>query len=55
MAGRRDDVKVAEDIGWFPSIEVFTAAQAKEAGGLEQLAKSWSPLVHSIFRSKRVF
>ena len=43
-------LELAEDIGWFPSIEVFTAAQAKEAGGLEQLAKSWSPLVHSIFR-----
>lgn len=48
-------LELAEDLGWFPSIEVFTAAQAEEAGGLEQLAKSWSPLVHSIFHSKRVF
>ena len=40
---------LVEDFDWSPSIEVFTVAQAKEAGGLENLAKSWSPLVHSIF------
>lgn len=42
-------LELAEDFGWSPSIEVFTVAQAEEAGGLENLARSWSPLVHSIF------
>ena len=40
---------LVEDFDWSPSIEVFTVAQAEEAGGLENLARSWSPLVHSIF------
>lgn len=42
-------LELAENFGWFPSIEVFTVSQAEEAGGLENLASNWSPLVHSIF------
>ena len=42
-------LELAEDFDWFPSIEVFTVAQAEEAGGLENLARSWSPLVYRIF------
>lgn len=42
-------LELAENFGWSPSIEVFTVTQAEEAGGLENLARSWSPLVHSIF------
>ena len=42
-------LELAENFGWFPSIEVFSITQAEEAGGLKNLARNWSPLVHSIF------
>ena len=45
-------LELAQNHGWFPSIEVFTEKQAKEAGGVQKIASNWSPRVHTIFDRK---